>query len=158
MCYRLTNPAEFVYFSPRDHAVHYSSQRPCSTLFLPETMQYTIPLRDHAVNYSTLRPCSTLFHPGTMQYTIPLRDHAVHYSSQRPCSTLFLSETMQYTISLRDYVQYTIPPRDHAVHYSCNELCNHASNIWFIYIRLSILSYFMLNLTGQYGQFNFTCI
>ena len=101
VCYRLTNPAEFVYFSPRDHAVHYSSQR----------------------------PCSTLFHPETMQYTIPLRDHAVHYSSQRPCSTLFLSETMQYTIPLRDYVQYTIPPRDHAVHYSCNELCNHASNI-----------------------------
>ena len=34
----------------------------------------------------------------------------------------------------------------------CNELCNHASNIWFIYIRLSILSYFMLNLTGHYSS------
>ena len=40
----------------------------------------------------------------------------------------------------------------------CNELCNHASNILFIYVRLSILSCFMLTLTGHYGQFNFTCI
>ena len=41
--------------------------------------------------------------------------------------------------------------------YSCNELCNHASNFLVIYIRLSILSYFMLTLTGQYGHFNSTC-
>ena len=70
-CYRLSIPTVFVYFPLRDHAAHYSSQRPCSTLFLSETMQYTIPPRDHAVHYSSQRLCSTLFLPKTMQYTIP---------------------------------------------------------------------------------------
>ena len=62
----------------------------------------------------------------------------------------------------RKYIQfliYNIEKLKISTGYICNELCNHASNFGFIYIRLSILSYFMLTLTGQqYGQFNFTCI
>ena len=58
----------------------------------------------------------------------------------------------------RKYIQFLIYNIEKITGYICNELCNHASNFWSIYIRLSILSYFMLTLTGQYGQFNFTCI
>ena len=41
---------------------------------------------------------------------------------------------------------------------TCNELCNHASNIFIIYVRLSIASMFHVDPDRTFRSVPFTCI